>query len=577
MSEHEVSRHDLQFSHQKAYENSPEFRKNTSQRLNLHGAPTRPFSGDSPEATISEIENVEKKSKEESAEAQTVKEIEDEKPEEKTSAAEQVESQFESVKGSESEIETEGSQSEESEQTETQTETQTVNQTENVQSEGDEKAEEPKKSFLDEHKEKHPKEEGEDDGAYACRLYVLIEDSRNELITLVNTFKGKQASEQARAMIDVNRKDIFAMREALNELERDIEKSIPVDDYGDPECTVGERLKEARNVSEHESLTVETGDPEESQEEKEAESAEEKVEEEASEEVSEDKAEPEKPEEPQELQSQQDSDGSETKDEPVEDEQSKPKVMKLPNEQQRKPEKPIDIEIGNIAFDNSHFSWKNLPQADKAYTSIRVPKAVVDAVGKKLEVDYPHLDRFPKVASVVTGAILAYLRDGDKVITGVNDEREEFRIGEIPVDHNTKTIFFIFSGLSGYSAVLDNQLAADKKLDKLAADFRRVSGRDVLNEQVLRTVELMLGWLIADRFGFPDEEGESLDRMQAAGQGYERMSFEVKSIETVLNAVEETMKKQWEQSKEAKGREIHKDRGKANDAITGKNPEGGVE
>lgn len=367
------------------------------------------------------------------------------------------------------------------------------------------------------------------------------------------------------------------MREALNELERDIEKSIPVDDYGDPEYTFEERLKEARNVSAHPSLIVEEGESEEPQGEKEAEPAEEKAEEEASEEASEDKAEPEKPEESQEPQSQQDSDESEAEDEPVEDEQSKPKVMKLPNEQQRKPEKPISTEIGDIAFDNSHFSWKNLPQADKAYTSIKVPKAVVDAVGKKLEVDYPHLDRFPKPASVVTGAILSYLRDGDKVITGVNDEREEFSIDDLPVDHNTKTIFFIFSGLSGYSAVLDNQLAADKKLDKLAADFRRISGRDVLNEQVLRSVELMLGWLIADKFGFPDEPGESLDRMQAAGQGYERMSFEVKSIETVLNAVEETMKKQWEQSKEAEGREIHKDRGKANDAVTGKNPEGGVE
>ena len=555
MSEFEVGRRDLQPSHIEVYENSPEFRKNTSQQWSPQGTPNQWTADD----TISEVKEEEKKLKEESAEAQTVKEIEDEKPEKKTSTAEQAESQSEPVKGSEPENQTE-------------------NQTENDQSGGDEKAEEPKKSFLDEYKEKHPQKEGEDDGAYACRLHVLIEDSRNELITLVNTFKGKQASEQARAMIDVNRKDIFAMREALNELERDIEKSIPVDDYGDPECTVGERLKEARNVSEHESLTVEEGESEEPQGEKDSEPAEEKAEEEVSEEASEDKAEPEKPEESQEPQTRQDSDESKDEGGAVEGEVSQAKPMKLPNEQQRKPEKPISTEIGDITFDNSHFSWKGLVQTDKAYMNVKVPRAVVDAVGKKLENDYPHLDRFPKSNSVATGALLAYLRDGDTVTTGVKEEREEFSIDEIPVDHNTKTIFFIFSGLSGYSAVLDNQLAADKKLDKLAADFRRISGRDVLNEQVLRSVELMLGWLIADKFSFPDEEEEKgLDRMQATGHGYERMSFEVKSIETVLTAVEETMKKQWEQSKEAEGREIYKDRGKANDAITGKNPEGGVE
>lgn len=558
MSEFEVGRYDLQPSYEEAYKNSAEFRRNTSQRWSPGGTPTQL----TPDDTISEVKEEEKKLKEDSAEAQTVKEIEAEKPKEQTSAAEQAESQSESVKVSGPE-----SQIEESEQTET--------HTANDQSEGGKTAEESKKSFLDGHREKHPQKDGEDDGAYACRLYVSIEYSRNELIALVNTFKGKQTSEKTRAMIDAYREDIFAMREALNELERDIEKSIPVDDYGDPECTVEERLKEARNVSEHESLTVETGDLEGSQEEKEAESAEEKVEEEVSEVSSEEKDGPEKPEEPQEPQVGQDFDEPETKDEPVEDKQSK--AMKLPNEQQRKPEKPISTEIGDIAFDNSHFSWKGLRQSDKSHAQLKLPRDLVKAFEEKLSHNYPYRDRIPSLTSIATGAILSYLRDGDRVVFGSGDTKEEYHIDDLPVDHNTKMIFLIFSGLSGYSAVLDNQLAADKKLDKLAADFRRVSGRDALNEQVLRSVELMLGWLIADRFGFPDEAGEGLDRMQAAGQGYERMSFEVKSIETVLEAVEETMTKQWGQRKEAEGREVHKDRGKANDAITGKNPEGGVE
>ena len=560
MSEYEVSRHDLQPSHEEAYKNSPEFIRNTSQQWSPHGTRNQWTADD----TISEVKEEEKKLREKSAEAQTVKEIEAEKPKVQTSAAETEESQSETVKDPEPETETEN---------------QTENQTENDQSEGGAKAEEPKKSFLDEYKEKHPQKEGEDDESYLCRLYISVEHSRNESIAIVSSYKDKQSlSSNTQVILDSTRKDIFTMRGVLNELEREIEKSIPADDYGDPEYTFEERLKEARNVSAHDSFIVRDGESEVPQEGKGAEPAEEKAEEEVSEEISEDKAEPEKPEEPQEPQSQQDSDEPEAEDEPVEDEQSKPKAMKLPNEQQRKPEKPISTEIGDIVFDNSTFSWKDLVQTDKAYMTVKVPRAVVDAVGKKLENDYPHLDRFPKSNSVATGALLAYLRDGDTVTTGVKEEKEEFSIDDLPVDHNTKTIFLIFSGLSGYSAVLDNQLAADKKLDKLAADFRRISGRDVLNEQVLRSVELMLGWLIADKFGFPDEEEEKgLDRMQATGHGYERMSFEVKSIETVLNAVEETMTKQWEQSKEAEGREIHKDRGKANDAITGKNPEGGVE
>ena len=569
MSEYEVSRHDLQPSHIEAYENSPEFRKNTSQQWSPQGTPNQWTADD----TISEVKEEEKKLKEESAEAQTVKEIEDEKPKGQTSAVEQAESQSEPVKDSEPETAAEESQSEESEQTETQTETQTVND----QSEGNEKAEELKKSFLDGYKEKHPQKEGEDDESYLCRLYISVEARRTKLLRSIKNAKDGgfyDSEDPAYVMWESN---AYNMSEALEKLEDEIQREIPRDAYGTREYTVEERLKEARNVSVHDSFIVEEGESEEPQEEKEAEPAEENAEGEAPKEAPEEKTEPEKPEESQEPQTQQDSDEPKDEGGAVEGEVSQAKPMKLPNEQQRKPEKPISTEIGDIVFDNSTFSWKDLVQTDKAYMTVKVPRAVVDAVGKKLENDYPHLDRFPKSNSVATGALLAYLRDGDTVTTGVKEEKEEFSIDDLPVDHNTKTIFLIFSGLSGYSAVLDNQLVADKKLDKLAADFRRISGRDVLNEQVLRSVELMLGWLIADKFGFPDEPGESLDRMQAAGQGYERMSFEVKSIETVLTAVEETMKKQWEQSKEAEGREIHKDRGKANDAVTGKNPEGGVE
>ena len=563
MSEFEVERRDLQPSHEEAYKNSPEFIRNTSQQWSPHGIRNQWTADD----TISEVKEEEKKLKEESAEAQTVKEIEAEKPEKKTSAAEQAESQSESVKDSEPETEAE----------EPQTETQTETQTENDQSEGDEKAEEPKKSFLDEYKEKHPQKDDEDDESYLCRLYISVEARRIKLLRSIKNAKDGgfyDSEDPAYVMWESN---AYNMSEALEKLEDEIQREIPRDAYGTREYTVEERLKEARNVSAHPSLTVEEGESEEPQEGKEAEPAEEKAEEEASEESSEDKAEPEKPEKPQEPQSQQDSDESEAEDEPVEDEQSKPKVMKLPNEQQRKPEKPISTEIGDIAFDNSHFSWKGLGQSDKSHAQLKLPRDVVNAFEEKLSHNYPYRDRIPSLTSIATGAVLSYLRDGDRVVVGSGDTKEEYSIDDLPIDRNTKTIFLIFSGLSGYSAVLDNQLAADKKLDKLAADFRRISGRDVLNEQVLRTVELMLGWLIADRFGFPDEEGESLDRMQAAGQGYERMSFEVKSIKTVLKAVEETMTKQWEQSKEAKGREIHKDRGKANDAVTGRNPEGGVE
>ena len=561
MSEFEVGRHDLQPSHVEALENSPEFRSKTSQQWSPHGTRNQWTADD----TISEVKEEEKKLKEESAEAQTVKE--------QASAAEQTESQSEPVKDSEPETAAEESQSEESEQTETQTET----QTENDQSEGDEKAEEPKKSFLDEYKEKYPKEDGEDDESYLCRLYISVEARRTKLLRSIKNAKDGgfyDSEDPAYVMWESN---AYNMSEALEKLEDEIQREIPRDAYGTREYTVEERLKEARNVSAHKDFIVKDGESEASQEEKEAEPTEEKVEEEVSEETSEDKAEPEKPEEPQEPQLQQDSDEPETKDELVEGEQSKPKPMKLPNEQQRKPEKPIDIEIGDIAFDNSHFSWKGLGQSDKSHAQLKLPRDVVNAFEEKLSHNYPYRDRIPSLTSIATGAVLSYLRDGDRVVVGSGDTKEEYSIDDLPIDHNTKTIFLIFSGLSGYSAVLDNQLAADKKLDKLAADFRRISGRDVFNEQVLRSVELMLGWLIADRFGFPDEEGESLDRMQATGQGYERMSFEVKSIETVLRAVEETMTKQWEQSKEAEGREIHKDRGKANDAVTGKNPEGGAE